>query len=328
MTLTRRTLVTGAIGAGVAVALPALAQTQNFPNKPIRWLVGSLAGGGMDLQTRIVADAMSKELGQPIIVENRAGAASAIAASALASSPADGYTLMSVDMGTYTLTPHLYDKLPYDPRRDFTMAGMVTIMPMMLVVSSSINVKTMPEFVAYVKSKPENSLNFASSGTGNPTHMAMELLLRKAGLKMTHVPYKGSPPAIADIAGGQITAMISDPNPPRPFVQTGRMRFIATVAPQRAPGYADVPTMKEAGFDLTLPVWVAIAVPKSTPRPVVDRINQSLIKAQGNQVVMQQLAAGGFILPESWSAKQTDDFAVAEYAQWGKTLAPMNIKLE
>lgn len=324
-----RRILSAVLTAGLlASMLPGLAQAQQFPNKPIKWIVGSTAGSGMDILARIVSDAMSKDLGQPILIDNRAGAAGAIAATALASSPADGYTILHVDMGTYSLNPHLYKKPGYDPLKDFTMTGMMVTMPMVLAVSSSLNVNTVGEFVSYVKAKPQGTVNFASSGTGNPTHMTMELFQRQAGIKMTHVPYRGSPLAVTDIATGQVAAMFLDPNTPAPFVQSGKLRILTTASPERVASIPNVPTIKEAGYDVSLPVWVGIAVPHGTPPAVVDRLNASLNLAMQNPQVTKKLNDAGFQVGERWSAKQTDDFARADYQQSAKNLTPLNLKLD
>jgi tripartite-type tricarboxylate transporter receptor subunit TctC len=155
---------------------------------------------------------LGKNLGQSVIIDNKAGAAGALAAKDVATASADGYTLLNVDMGTYTLNPHLYAKLPYDPRRDFKMVAPLVTLPMVLYVPASMPVSNVQEFVKFVKAQPAGSVNFASSGMGNPVHLTMELFMRQAGLTMTHVPYRGSPAAMADLIGGQVQALFNDPN--------------------------------------------------------------------------------------------------------------------
>lgn len=327
MDFQKRLTLKRTLGTAVAMAaLPSLAQT--FPTKPIRWIVGYPPGSGLDFVARVVAEGMSKDLGQPVVVDNKAGAAGAIAAAALAAAPSDGYSLLSVDMGAYSLNPHLYTKLAYDPRRDFAMTGMMVTLPMVMFVPVSLGVSTVAEFVAYVKSKPEKSVNFASSGMGNPVHLTMEMFQRKAGLNMVHVPYKGSPPAVADLAAGLVSAMFVDPSTAMPFVQSGKLRVIGTNTLARLPTLPDVPTLKESGYDVFFPVWLAMAMSASTPKPLVERINHSLNETMKTPQVSKRLSDAGFIVGERMSAQQTEQFARSEYQNWGKTLAPMNIKLE
>jgi tripartite-type tricarboxylate transporter receptor subunit TctC len=322
--------------AALAVSAPGLglwpsgtvAQTAAFPSKPLQWIVGYPAGSGMDVLARIVSEGMARDLGQQVVVMNRPGAAGSIAASSLASVPADGHTLLTVDMGIYAQNPHLYSKLSYDPRRDFAMVGMMVQMPPVLVVPTSLNVASVTEFVQYVKSRPEKSLNFASSGVGNPTHLNMEIFQRKAGLSMAHVPYRGSPAALADMATGQVIAMFVDANTPMPFVQSGKLRFLATATPRRVPLIPDVPTMAEAGYDMSVPIWVGVGVARATPQPVIDRLNRSLNDSLQNPQVQKRLADAGLTVAERTSARQADDYARAEFQQWGQVIAPMNIALD
>lgn len=324
----RRALLCSAIG--MAMAVPSLpAWSQAFPNKPVRWVLGYPAGSGLDFLARMVADAMSKDLGQPIIVDNKPGAAGALGAAALASSPPDGYTVLSLDMGTYALNPHLYSKLTYNPVKDFQMVGVLATMPLTMVVPASLNVNTVSEFVSYVKSKPPGSINFASSGLGNPPHLGSEMFQRKAGLNMVHVPYKGSPPAIADLSTGAVSLMFVDPNTPMPFVQSGKLRYLGVAMPARLPALPNVPTMKEAGYDADFPtVWVAMAVAKGTPQALVERLNRGLNTAMQDPQVIKRLGDAGFVINERMSSRQMDELANREYQEWGKKLAPMNIKLE
>lgn len=315
---------------GIAISLCSLqASAQIYPNKPIRWLLGYPAGSGLDFMARVVSESMSKDLGQPIIIDNKPGAAGSIGASALAAAPADGYTMLSMDIGTYAFNPHIYHKLTYDPLRDFQMAGMIATMPMMMVVPTSMNVNTVGEFVAYVKSQPPGSVNFASSGLGGPQHMSAEVFQRRAGLSMVHVPYKGSPPAIADVAAGAVSLMFVDPNTPMPMVQSGKLRYLGVAMPTRVGALPAVPTMREAGYDVDFPaVWVGLAVAKGTPPAALDRLNRALNVAMTDPLVVKRLADGGFVVSERLNAKQADTFARSQHQEWGNKLAPLNLRLD
>jgi len=322
----RRSILGTIAGAALVAALPALGDT--YPSKPIRWVVGYPAGSGMDALARAVGEALGKNLGQSVIIDNKAGAAGALAAKDVATASADGYTLLNVDMGTYTLNPHLYAKLPYDPRRDFKMVAPLVTLPMVLYVPASMPVSNVQEFVKFVKAQPAGSVNFASSGMGNPVHLTMELFMRQAGLTMTHVPYRGSPAAMADLIGGQVQALFNDPNTGMPHVKSGKLKVLGVAAPRRIDTLPDVPTMAEQGFTVDLPVWVSVGVPAATPQPVVDRLNSALNDVMRSPDVASRMAAMGFSISARAGSQQTDDFARKQLDALGVVLQPMNIKLE
>lgn len=304
------------------------AVAQSYPTKPIRWVVGYPAGSGLDFVSRVVAEQMAKTLGQPIIVDNRPGAAGAIAAAHVAGSAGDGYTLMCIDLGTYALNPHLYSKLAYDSRRDLKLVGMMVNIPFVLFVPATLNVATVGEFVNFVKSRPTGTVNFASSGMGSAHQLNMELFMRKAGITMTHVPYKGSPPALADLMTGQVSAFFVGPNDGMPHVKAGKLRVLATVTPKRLESLPDVPTLAEAGYEAGFSVWLGVSVPAATPPAVLERLNQSLNDAMRLPELSKRLTDVGFVAAERTSSKQTDDFARSEYDRWGTFVRSLNIKLD
>ena len=308
------------------LASSALAQV--FPTKPIRWVVGYPAGSGLDLVARVAAEGMTKSLGQPIIVDNRVGATGAIAAAAVASAPADGYTMLCTDLGTYALNPHLYSKLAYDSKRDLKMVGMMVNIPFVLFVPVSLNVNTVGEFVSYVKARPPGSVNFASSGLGSAHQLNMELLMRKADIQMTHVPYKGSPPAMADLITGQVSAFFVGPNDGMPHVKSGKLKVLGTVTPQRLEIFPEVPTLAEAGFEAGFPVWLGVSVPAATPSAAIERLNESLNEALRQPDIAKRLTTVGFVMSERLSSKQAEDFARGEYDRWGSFVGALNIKLD
>jgi len=315
-----------AAAAALVAALPARGDT--YPSKPIRWVVGYPAGSGMDALARVVGEALGKSLGQAVIIDNKSGAAGALAAKDVATAPADGYTLLNVDMGTYTLNPHLYAKLPYDPKRDFKVVAPLVTLPMVLYVPASMPVNNVQEFVKYVKSQPAGSVNFASSGMGNPVHLTMELFMRQAGLTMTHVPYRGSPAAMADLIGAQVQALFNDPNTGTPHVKSGKLKVLGVAMPRRIEALPDVPTMAEQGFAVDLPVWVSVGVPAATPQPVIDRLNTALNDIMRSPDVSSRMGVMGFSISERSSSQQADDFARKQLDALGVILQPMNIKLE
>lgn len=310
-----------------AIAVPA-AFSQNFPSRPLRWVVGYPPGSSLDVVARVVAEGMAKNLGQPVTVDNRTGAAGAIAANSMMTSPPDGLTLLSVDMGAYALNPHLYSKLTYQPTRDFRMVGMIVTIPMFFYVPADLGVNTVGEFVTWARAQPAGTVNFGSSGMGNPTHLTMEMFMRKAGVAMTHVPYRGSPPAMIDLMTGAIKAFTVGPADGMQHVKAGKLKVIGVAAPQRVAAYPEIPTLKEQGYDVFFPVWLAMAVAAATPRPLVDRINAALNDALRQPDIKTRLTELGFDVSGATQADAIDAMAKREYQDWARLLAPMNIKLD
>lgn len=324
---TRRRLVVAAAAGAAAAALSPLARAQASAAGTVRWVVGYQAGGGMDLVARVIGEAMSKPLGMPVVVDNRPGAAGGIAASHVAGSAADGQTVISLDLGTYALNPHLYQKLTYDPAKDFRMVGTLVTIPFVLFVNASLPVNNLKEFIAYVKTQPPGSMNYASTGLGNPTHLSMEVLQAEAGIRLTHVPYKGVPPALTDLMSGQVQAMFSDPNSTMPHVRSGRLKALAVAMPQRLAPYPDLPTLVESGYKVEVPVWVALGVPAATPSPAVTRLSEALAVALRDPEVVKRLSGVGFAITPRAPA-QADSFVKEQLAQWGAFLKPRNIRLD
>jgi tripartite-type tricarboxylate transporter receptor subunit TctC len=311
----------------LVMGFPAHAQ-QSFPSKPIRWFVGYPAGSGLDFITRAVAEPMSRSLGQPILVENRTGASGAIAATAVAGSPADGYSLLSTDVGTYALNPHLFSKLPYNSKRDLQVVGFLVNIPFVMFVPASLPVNTVPEFVAWVRSQPPGKVNFASSGLGTVHQMNMEMLARKANLQMTHVPYKGSTAAFPDVISGQVSAFFVGPNDGMPFVKAGKLKILATATPKRLEILPDVPTLAESGYDTGYAAWLAVSTVAGTPQAVIERLNQAVNDAMRLPEVSKRFTDLGFIVFDRESSRQADDFAKAQHDEWGTILRSFNIRLD
>lgn len=304
------------------------AQAQTFPNKPIRWMVGYPAGSGLDFITRAVAEPMSKSLGQPILVENRTGAAGAIAAAAVAGSPPDGHTLLATDLGSYALNPHLYSKLPYDSKRDLRMVGMLVNIPFVMFVPASHPANNAREFFAWVRTQPPGKVNFASSGLGTIHQMNMEVLARKAGVQMTHVPYKGSTAAFPDVISGEVAAFMVGPNDGMPFVKAGKLKIIATATPQRLPLLPDVPTLLESGFDTGYGAWLGVSTVAGSPPAAIERLNQAVNEAMSQPEVAKRFSDLGFIVYERMGSRQAEDFARAQHDEWGTLVRSFNIKLD
>ncbi|MFT8246503.1 Bug family tripartite tricarboxylate transporter substrate binding protein [Roseomonas sp. BN140053] len=273
---TRRILGLGALAALAAPALPARAQT--WPSKPLRWLVGYPPGGATDVVVRLLANAMGPQFGQPIVVDNRPGAAGIIAAEAAAKSPPDGTTVLSVDMATMVYNRALYKRLPYDPVRDLAPVTLYTRFPFYLAVSDKMPVRTAREFVDYARANP-GQVTMASVGIGSPHHLGIERFKRRTGTDLTHVPYRGGAAVLNDMMAGTVMAGFVDYASGAAGYQSGAIRPIAAATPTRVEPFPEVPTLAEAGFpDCEVYSWHGAVVPAGTPAPVIARL-QELISA-------------------------------------------------
>jgi len=301
--------------AALAWGVPdASAADASFPTRPVRLVVGYAAGGATDVLARLVAQKMGEALGQPMVVENRAGANSNVGAEVVAKASPDGYTLYVYTIAN-TINATLYDKLGYDPVRDFEPVGMIAKIPNVLVVNPKLPVKTVADYVRLAKETP-NGVTFASSGSGSSIHLSGEIFRSRSGASMLHVPYKGSAPAVTDLLGGQVQSMFDNAPSALPHVKSGRLRAIAVTSAERMPLLPDVPTVAESGFPgFDVQSWFAIAAPAGTPRPVVDRLNTALNKALNAPDVrerMRDLAA----MPEPGTPEQLRSFVTSEIKRW------------
>ncbi|MGE4341124.1 MAG: Bug family tripartite tricarboxylate transporter substrate binding protein [Pigmentiphaga sp.] len=292
-------LVLGLGAAGASWAPGALAAS-DYPNKPIRWVVGTAPGGGTDIVTRTVAAEIAKDLGQTIVVENRPGGGTTIAADFVARSPADGYTILSADMGTLVFNRALFKNLSYNPERDFMPLGLQADPPLFMAANQQSGFKSVDEVFAQAKAKP-GSISFATAGIGSPHQLAMEMLLDKTGLDMVHVPYKGAAPAIQDVLGGHVPIMITDAASGMQMMKSGDLLPLAVFSANRHPLFPNVPTFIELGHtDVPMSAWIGMVVPKETPAPVVDTLRKSLAKALADPSVAERFNGLGLnVLQES-----------------------------
>ncbi|EJE48373.1 hypothetical protein PMI14_07198 [Acidovorax sp. CF316] len=313
----RRLLALAAAAIACTTALPLQAQTASamgWPAKPIKLVVGYAAGGATDVIARLVAVKLGDQLGQPVVVDNRAGANSNVGAEAVARAPADGYTLYVYTIAN-TINASLYPKLGYDPVKDFEPIGMIAKIPNILVVNPKLPVKNLADYVRYAK-ESKDGITFASSGSGSSIHLSGEMFKMQSQLKMLHVPYRGSAPAVTDLLGGQVDSMFDNTPSALPHVQAGKLRAIAITSAQRSPLLPDVPTLAEsgyAGFDVQS--WFGLAAPTGTPRPVVEQLNAALNKVLAQPEVrsrLQELAA----TPDSGTPDKMRSFAAAEIKRW------------
>jgi len=311
-----------------SVLLTGAAVAAGYPDKPIRMYVPYPPGGITDVLSRSVAELLRKELGQPVIVENKPGANTALAAQALAASPADGYTVMMAAAATVVMNPLLYPKLGYDPGRDFTPAARIAETPLVLVVRSDSPARTLADLIAAAKAKPGDT-SFASTGLGSTLHLAGELLQLETGTQMLHVPYKGSAPALNGVLGGETQFMIDSVGSSIPLIKGGKMRAVAVTSAKRLPALPDVPTVAEsgvAGFDVS--TWFGLLVPKQTPAAVVARLNAAVALAVRDPAFRAQFEAVGLVVPAPIDPATFARFIQAETAKWAPLIKAKNISLD
>jgi tripartite-type tricarboxylate transporter receptor subunit TctC len=279
--------------ASIAAAVLSPALAQDYPTRPVTLIVPYAAGGGNDVMARIVADKMAAALGQPIVVENRGGAGGSIATRAVAHAPADGYTLGLGGTGTLAIDPSLYPNVGYDPRKDFAPIGLIATSALVVLVHPSVPAKTIPELIALAK-REDGKLTYASAGVGSGIHLGAELFASMAGIKLSHIPYKGSAPALTDLLGGHVAIYFSSLPPAIGLVQDGKVRALAVTGPERSKIFPDLPTVAEAA----LPGYAAvlhygIVAPAGTRKPVVDKLAAALRVAIASPDVARKIAADG-----------------------------------
>jgi tripartite-type tricarboxylate transporter receptor subunit TctC len=270
---------TFAIITTVALAAigPSQALAQAYPTKPVRLVVPFPPGGSTDIVARIVAQRLGERIGQPLVVENRGGAGGTIGTEAVAKAAADGYVLGFASTSTHAVAPAVYAKLGYDPVKDFAPISLVAVTPYLLVVNPKVEVKSLKEFVAYVKPRP-GKFNYASAGTGSTTHLAMEMLKSAAGLFILHIPYNGNGPAGTAVIAGDVEFLFGSLPAVLPHAKSGRVRALAVGTPKRSPALPDVPTVAESGFPgFDASLWLAIMAPAGTPAAVVNRLNKEIV---------------------------------------------------
>ena len=315
------------IAAAVAAILPVLAQGQSYPSKPIAWVVGFPPGGGADGVTRLVAAKLSQNIGQPVVVENRPGASSIIAAQYVAQAPADGYTIFSAEQGALVFNTALYSKLPYDPARDFMPVTDMIRAPLLLTVSAGFPANDLASFIEQVRKQP-GKLNYGSPGRGLAHQLAMEAFKRRAKLDIVDVQYKGIAPVVQDVIAGQVPVAVIDTVVVLPHLKSGKLRALASFSTKRLAVTPDVPSMAELGYDgLDIAPIVGVVVPRATPRDIVVRLNAEIVRALRDPEVNGKLTGLGLEVigdtPEQFAA-----FLQDEGSRWLPLIRSLNIKLD
>ena len=326
MTTIRRTLLKLAAIGLAAGAAPALHAQTAWPTQPVRMVIPFPPGGPTDLVGRVIAQALSEQLGQNVIVENKPGANANIAAELVARAPADGYTFM-YNTSSLALSAVLYSKLNYDALKDFAPVALTAVVPMVLVVHPSVPAKTVPEFIDLLKKNP-GKMVYGSAGNGNVTHLGAFQFLQANGLSATHVPYKGSSPALVDLAGGQTQFMTDTINSALPYIRDGRMRALAVTSAKRSPVLPDVPTLQESGMaGFEVGAWQGVVMPAKTPPEIVNKLNAEITKALKNPAVLEKLAAQG-AQPLGSTPEQYGAYLRSEIQRWGAVAKATGAKLD
>ncbi len=311
--------VAACLGVMAAPVAPAHAQGAAYPTKPIRLVVPFPPGGATDILARAIAQRWSETLGQQVVVDNRPGAGGNIGSDLVAKSAPDGYTLLMGTVGTHAINPSLYTKMPYDHIRDFAPVILVAGVPNVMEVNPSVPAHTVQEFIAYAKANP-GKVNFASSGSGTSIHLSGELFKVMAGVEMTHVPYKGSAPALQDLLGGQVQVMFDNLPPSLPQIRSGKLRALAVTSATRSAALPDVPTIAESGLPgFEASSWFGVLAPAGTPPAIIARLNADGVKwlatpeAKEKMLTLGANAVGGS--PEDFAAHIR-----AETAKWAKVV--------
>lgn len=321
----RRNFVIGGLAA--AAAVPSWAQDAAYPSRPIRWIVSYPAGGGADWFTRVITERVATILKQPVIVDNRPGAAGTIGLAALAQSPADGYTVITGDSGTVTMSPLMFKTLPYDPIKSFTPVTMMARGPLVWVVNSSkVPATSFREFVELAKKSP-GKISYASFGEGSLTHVMTELLCSRAGIKLLHIPYKGAAPAQQDMLAGVVDAMFAPHSMWKAMEASGRARALASSASVKVSQLPDLPAMKDQGVAYDVATWQGALVPAGTPAPIVERLRNAIHAAIADATVQRLLTEQAYV-PTPTSTSEFEQEIRREMATWKPVVEGAGIRFQ
>ncbi len=310
----------------LALGLSPISFAQNWPDKPVRLVAPYPPGGQTDLVSRFLAERLSPVLGQPVIVENKAGAQGIVGLEAVRNSPPDGYTFVYANVSNISINPHVHLKLPYDGLRDFAPVTQIGLSVLAMVVPAGLGPKTLPEFIAYTKANP-GKVSFASFGTGSTSHIYGEMLKGSAGIEMTHVPYKGAGPATQDVVAGHAQMAIQDFAAVGPFVRSGRLIALAVTGPKRWPAFPDLQTFAEQGQPLDIAGWNGIMAPANTPKPIVERmsaeINKIIQSTDGRERMLQM-----GLLSTGTTPAEFAEVIRRDTPRWGEVIRKAGIKPE
>lgn len=311
--------------AAVLCVCGGIAQAQTYPAKTVRIIVPFAPGGGSDFIARAIAPPLSKAMGQQFVVDNRPGAGSTLGSEIALKSPADGYTLLLIS-GSYTTSPSLYKNLKYDTLNDMASVVQTENGPYVISVHPSLPVKDVKQLVALAKSKP-TQLNYASTGNGGITHLASELFALRTGIKITHIPYKGTGPGVINTIAGETQMMVGAVSAVIGHMQTGRLRGLAVSSPKRLPALPDTPTVMEAGYNYQVNNWHGVIAPKGTPRAIIDKLNSEINKAIKDPDFAKRIAQDG-LEPAGGTPEAFEALLKREVMEWAEVVKAANVKAD
>jgi len=317
-----------AVAAAALQAIPLPAAAQAWPVKPVRFVSPYPPGGANDVLARILAQKLGETMGQPFLVENRAGAAGNLGAELVARAAPDGYTLLMGQASNLTINVSLMAKMPYDPVKDLAPVTLVASTPNLLVVHPSLPVKTVKDLVALAKARP-GALNYASSGTGTAGHLAGELFNRAAGVRMVHIPYKGAAPALTDLVAGHVHLYFTSPISAQPFTRSGRLRQVAVTSLKRSPSSPGLPTVAESGFpDFDVVSWWGVLTPAGAPKDVISRLHAEIVKAIALPDIRAKFSDQGADPAASNTPEQFAALIQSEILKWGRLIKELGVRPE
>jgi tripartite-type tricarboxylate transporter receptor subunit TctC len=315
------------LAAAMLACVSSATLAQNFPSKSIRFLVGFAPGGSTDIVARMIAQEMAKNVGQQVIVDNRPGAGSAIAAELTAKAPPDGYTIFACTTGIFAILPFIQSKLPYDPDKDLAPVTQTGSLPYIIVLHPSLPARNVKEFIALAKARP-GEINFASSGIGTASHLSAEYLSNVAKISMTHVPYKGTGNAMADLLAGQVVLMFDQPVSSMPHVKAGKLRVLGITSGKRFSTMPDIPTVAEQGLPGFESVsWSGVCAPGATPKPVIARLQTEVAKVLKMPDIRDRLLRDG-IEPIGGTPEEFQAHIKREMQKWGKVVRDAKVTVQ
>jgi tripartite-type tricarboxylate transporter receptor subunit TctC len=313
--------------AVLGLSASQIASAQSWPTKPIKFIVPFTPGGNTDIVARMVGEGLSKTFGQPVLIENKPGAAGLLGATAVAKSPADGYTFLMGTVGTHAINAGMYSKMPYDTVKDFTPVTLVASVPNILVVPPSLPVNSVKDLIAYLKANPDKA-NFASSGSGTSIHLSGELFKIRTGVAMTHIAYKGSPPALTDLMGGQVQLMFDNLPTSLPYVKAGKLKALAVSTAKRIPALPNVPTVAESGLPgFETGSWFGLFAPAGTPKEIIARVDSEVRKMVQSPEMREKLIQQG-AEPVGMGSEEFAAHVKSELAKWGEVVKASGAKAD
>jgi tripartite-type tricarboxylate transporter receptor subunit TctC len=313
--------------AALCVLATATVSAQSWPTKPIKYIVPFAPGGTTDILARTISEKLSIALGQPVVVENKPGAGGGVGADFTAKAAPDGYTIMGGTISTHAINASLYSNLPYDPVKDFVAITLIARVPNLLVINPDVPAKTVAELIALLKANP-NKYTFASSGNGTSQHLSGELFKSMAGVQMQHIPYKGSPPALQDVVGGQVTMTFDNITTAWPLAKSGKLRALAVTTAKRSAVAPDVPTLAESGLvGFEVGSWQGVFAPAATPPDIVKRLNTEIVKIINMPDVREKLLALG-AEPVGDTSEQFGAYVKTEVIKWSDVVKKSGAKVD